>query len=233
MSDVEALQRELRISTRLLFQALGDPWGHVAVRLPASAGQRGFLLKYVRALPPPADPALIHAFDYAGNRLAGEGKVPWELPLYTQTFLARPDVQAVIHMHPRLATALTMAGKTVFAISQETALFEDGVPVIPGDMVNTDDRGALLVEALGDGPALLMKGHGAVAVGTSVPHAVTNILLVEQAAQQQVWAATVGTPEVLPEHLRAFLRNPPADVERLAFWYTKLHYEGDLLERGL
>ena len=232
MSELETLQRELRISARLLFRELRDVWGHVAVRLPPSDGRDGFLLKYIRVLPPPVDPETIYVYDYDGNKLEGEGKVPWEIPLYTETFKARPDTQAVIHMHPRLATALTMGGKTIFAMSQDTVQFERGVPVVPGDMVNTVERGAAIAEALGSGPAVLMKGHGAVTVGASVPHAVTQMLAVEQAAQAQVWAATVGTPEVLDERLIAFLRHPPADAEGLALWYTKLYFEGDALGGG-
>ncbi len=232
MSELDALHRELRLSARLLFRELRDPWGHVAVRLPPSDGRSGFLLKYIRVLPPPTDPETVYVYDYDGNRLEGEGKVPWEIPLYTETFKARPDAQAVIHMHPRLATALTMGGKTIFAISQDTAQFERGVPVVPGDMVNTVERGAALARALGSGPAVLMKGHGAVTVGASVPHAVTQMLAVEQAAQQQVWAATVGTPEPLDESLLAFLRHPPADLEGLALWYSKLYFEGDALGGG-
>ena len=37
--------------TRLLFQDLRDPWGHIAVRLPESDGRRGFMLKHVRVPP--------------------------------------------------------------------------------------------------------------------------------------------------------------------------------------
>jgi ribulose-5-phosphate 4-epimerase/fuculose-1-phosphate aldolase len=233
MSELDDLHRLLRIGARMLFRELRDPWGHVAVRLPKSDGRDGFLLKYIRALPPPTDPETIYVYDYDGNRLEGDGKVPWEIPLYTETFKARPDAQAVIHMHPRLATALTQGGKTIFALSQDTAQFERGVAVVPGDMVNTVERGAVIAEALGRGPAVLMKGHGAVTVGASVPHAVTQMLAVEQAAQQQVWAATVGTPQPLDESLLAFLRNPPADVENLALWYTKLYFEGDALEGGV
>ena len=34
IKQFDGLVDELRFGTRLLFQELGDPWGHIAVRLP-------------------------------------------------------------------------------------------------------------------------------------------------------------------------------------------------------
>ena len=84
--QLDGLVDELRFGTRLLFQELGDPWGHIAVRLPKSDGRAGFLLKHVRVTPPPGDPDAVMMFDYNGKLLEGERRVPWELPLYTAIF---------------------------------------------------------------------------------------------------------------------------------------------------
>jgi ribulose-5-phosphate 4-epimerase/fuculose-1-phosphate aldolase len=51
---------------------------------------------------------------------------------------------------------------------------------------------------------VLLKGHGVVAVGADVPSAVCRTLYLEQAARQQLWASTLGTPEVLPLDLREY-----------------------------
>ncbi len=222
MDTIEQLRTQLRIGTRLLFAELGDPWGHIAVRLPAEAG----LLKHVRVPPPPGDPEAIMVFDYEGNLLEGSRMIPWELPLYTAIFAARPEVQSVIHTHPHAATALSMAGKTVFAITHQSWEFEQGIPIFPGDMINSRELGTALAETLGQQAAALLKGHGAVVVGPSVAHAVQSTLYLEQAARQQIWAATLGTPEVLEERLIAFHRNRPPGDGDLALWYTKLYHMG-------
>jgi L-fuculose-phosphate aldolase len=164
-------------------------------------------------------------FDYDGKLLEGERRVPWELPLYTAIFKTRPDVQSVIHTHPLVATALTMAGKTVFAITHQSAPFEHGIPIFGGDMVNTQELGEGLAETLGKRPAALLKGHGAVVVGSSIAHAVQSTLYLEQAAQQQIWAATLGTPEVLDQRLIDFHKSLPPGDGGLALWYTKKHYD--------
>ncbi len=224
MPNYEELCEQVRFGTKLLFQELNDPWGHIAVRLPEDDPRKGFILKHVRVGPPPNDPEAVMLFDEDGNIMeGGQRAIPWELPLYVQIFKARKDVQSCIHTHPQVATALTMAGKTVFAITHQSAPFEHGLPVFGGEMINTTDIGAELAKTLDKWPAALMKGHGAVAVGTSVGQAVQNTLYVEQAARQQVWAATVGTPQVLEDPLIEFHRKQPPGDGGLALWYTKMH----------
>lgn len=224
-NNLTGLVADLSFGTRLLFQELGDPWGHIAVRLPQESGYDGFMLKHVRVTPPPGDPNAIMIFDYEGKVIEGERRIPWELPLYTAVFKSRPDVQSVIHTHPLIATALSMAGKSVFAITHQSAPFEHGIPIYGGDMVNTQELGEGLAETLGKRPAALLKGHGAVVVGSSIAHAVQSTLYLEQAAQQQIWAATLGTPQVLDQHLIDFHKNLPPGDGGLALWFTKKHYD--------
>src|SRR4030095_16323581 len=90
IKQLDGLVDELLFSTRVLFQELGDPWGHIAVLLPKGDGRDGFLLKHVRVTPPPGDPDAVMMFDYNGKLLEGERRVPWELPLFTAIFKTRP-----------------------------------------------------------------------------------------------------------------------------------------------
>ena len=60
----DELVEDLRFGTKLCVQELGDPWGHIAVRLPKESGRHGFMLKHVRVNPPPGDPHPIMMFDY-------------------------------------------------------------------------------------------------------------------------------------------------------------------------
>ena len=225
MKEYDRLCNDLRFGTRQMFRYLGDQRGHIAVRLPQDDKRSGFILKHVRVPPPPADPNAVMIFDYDVNCLEGARTRPWEIPIYTAIFKARPDVQSVIHTHPQVATALTMAGKTVFAITHQSAQFEHGVPVFAGDMINTNELGEGLAETLGKFPAALLKGHGAVSIGVNIGYAVQNTLYLEQAARQQILAATLGTPEVLEDRFIEFHRKPPAGEGGLALWYTKMHYE--------
>ena len=69
MKEYDQLCNDLRFGTRLLFRDLGDPWGHIAVRLPEDDKRSGFILKHVRVPPPPADPNAVMIF---GPRDEGE-----------------------------------------------------------------------------------------------------------------------------------------------------------------
>jgi hypothetical protein len=84
MKNFDRLAEDLTFGTRLLFSELGDPWGHVAVRLPEDAdrGGAGFLLKHVRAALTSDDPESMMVFDYDGNLIEGKRRIPWETPLY-------------------------------------------------------------------------------------------------------------------------------------------------------
>lgn len=225
MGEFEERCEELRFGTRLIFRELNDPWGHIAARLPRSDARQGFVLKHVRVAPPPADPNSIMVFDYDGNLLEGERIIPWEIPIYVEIFKTRPEVESVIHTHPHAAVGLSMGGKTVYAISQQSWRFGHGIPVFPGDFINTPELGSDLAKALGQAPAVLMKGHGAVTVGQNIGDAVQNTLFLEQAAKQQIWAASVGQAERLEDRLIHWHGDKPINDAQLAVWYTKMHFE--------
>jgi L-fuculose-phosphate aldolase len=181
-----------------LWRELRELYGHVSCRLPDG---KGCVLMMVRVPEPPADADELMVFDYEGNKVEGQTPTPYEIYLHTEIYRRRGDVQSIVHSHPHMATALTTAGKTVYGITQQSKVFGSGVPVFKGDFIEDRQIGVELADCLGDQPAALMKGHGAVVVGRHVPEAVSQVLYLEQAARQQIWAATVGTPEPLPERI--------------------------------
>lgn len=200
MSDEMEHTQECLLGARFLWRELRDLFGHVSCRRPDG---KGFWLMMVRVSANPSTWDEVMSFDYDGQKLSGEQPTPYEIYLHTEIFRTRPEVQSVVHCHPHVATALTMAGKSIHAICHQSSRYGTGIPVFKGDFIEDVGIGRELAQCLGKAPAALLKGHGAVTVGNSVPDAVTNALFLEQAAQQQVYAATVGTPEVLEEYLRA------------------------------
>jgi ribulose-5-phosphate 4-epimerase/fuculose-1-phosphate aldolase len=196
--EVDHLRRQCFLGARFMWRELRELYGHVSVRLPDG---KGFLLMMVRVPEPPIDPDDLMAFDYEGNQIGGASPTPYEIYLHTEIFRTRPDVQSIVHSHPHVATALTAAGKTIFGITQQSKAFGAGIPVFKGDFIEDRALGVELAQALGDQPAAMMKGHGCVVVGKHVPDAVSNVIYLEQAAKQQLWAATVGTPEMLPDRI--------------------------------
>ena len=182
-----------------MWRELRELYGHVSVRRPDG---KGFLLMMVRVPEAPVEPDEVMAFDYEGNQTEGESPTPYEIYLHTEIFRLRPDVQSIVHSHPHTATALTTAGKTIYGVTQQSKVFGAGIPVFKGDFIEDRGIGVELAHCLGDEPAVMMKGHGCVVVGKHVPDAVSNVIYLEQAAKQQLWAAMVGgQAELLPERI--------------------------------
>ena len=113
-----------------------DVLGHVSVRLDADR-----ILLRCRG---PEDRGLlftvsddIHVVDLDGRGdLDGGYTIPNEFHIHTELFRARPDVQAVVHAHPRDVMIADLAGvalRQVFGAYNIPAsrLANDGVPVYP------------------------------------------------------------------------------------------------------
>ena len=83
--------------------------GHFSARLPDGSGLLINAGDSVRSRIHDDD---FIAIDFDGRPLAGERTPPMEFHLHAQIYLARPDVMAVVHTHPRWSTVLTTAGHT-------------------------------------------------------------------------------------------------------------------------
>jgi L-fuculose-phosphate aldolase len=210
----QKLRTQVLLGARELARRLDDVWGHVTCRIPdGSSASPGFYLKHLR-IPRGGDPDHVNAFGYDGTAIDGGHEIPWEIPLYTQIYAARPDVQSVIHIHPPVATAISTAGQVIHAVSHEGLEFGEGLPVYSGEIVGDPVVGDNVAETLGAGSACMLKGHGAVVIGTSVPDATVRAIYLERTAQQLVWASTFGGAEVLPKEIRDDIESRRAGDDR-------------------
>jgi len=86
------------------------------------------------------------------------------------------------------------------ATYHNTAFLAAGVPVfdtrpqfgITDIVISSFERGTALAEALGDKSVILLRAHGFVAVGPSVPAAVFRAIYTEVNARVQVQAMALG-----------------------------------------
>lgn len=123
-----------------------------------------------------------------------EVEPPSEFVIHAGILTARSDVTSVVHSHPLYATGLSVSGTRLEPLTLDAAFFGGPVSVHdPGPRLIHDPRdGAALAEQLGEGEAILIRGHGAVTVGTSVAAATTRMYLLERAARLQYIAAQFG-----------------------------------------
>ena len=125
--------------------------------------------------------------DLDGNLVEGSARPPFEFHIHSEIYRIRPDVQAVVHTHPRWSTFLTMVGAPYRAVYAQGALLGD-IPLLDSPLsVNTRPMGERVAATLGGGPAVLLKSHGAVVVGSDVVECFALSEAEQQAFRERLW----------------------------------------------
>ena len=214
-----------------------DVLGHVSVRLNADR-----ILLRCRG---PQDRGLLFtvAEDIREVDLDGRGDldggyaVPNEFHIHTELFRARPDVQAVVHAHPRDVMIADLAGvalRQVFGAYNIPAsrLAHGGVPVYPRSvLVRTPELGRAVAETMGHAGACILRGHGIVTTGESVEEATLRALdLAELSRISSEVALLGGRPQTLTDDDMHELPDLGSSFNDLSRWR---HYAGRLAVSGL
>jgi HCOMODA/2-hydroxy-3-carboxy-muconic semialdehyde decarboxylase len=192
---------DLAAASRILAdQGVFDAAGHVSMRHPHRADR--FLMSRSLA------PALVTGDDILELTLDGEpcdarGRRPFvERFLHAEIYRARPDVGAIAHGHSPSVVPFGLVATPMVATYHNAAFLAAGVPVfdIREEFATTDivisdaARGAALARVLADRSVVLLRAHGFVAVGPTVPVAVFRGVFTEVSARIQLHAAVLGGP---------------------------------------
>ena len=176
-----------------------DGFGHVSVRDPLQADR--FLIARSMA------PALVTAADVLGCDLDGlvhdaQGRRSYmERFIHSEIYRARPDVQAVVHSHSPALIPFGVTGARLRPICHMSSFLGSLTPVFEirtsaGDntdmLVRNAALGRALAERLGPHQVALMRGHGGIAVGASLPQAVFRAVYTESNARLQAQAMAIG-----------------------------------------
>jgi L-fuculose-phosphate aldolase len=137
--------------------------------------------------------------DLEGGVHFGRRRPSSETPLHLALYRCRSDIQAVVHAHPPLATALTVAGYRLEpALLPEAVVLLGEVPTVPYQMPTTPEFGQQVGEAMRQAPAALLENHGSVTVGPTLQAAFNTLETVERVAQVFYLAKTLGHVHPLP-----------------------------------
>jgi ribulose-5-phosphate 4-epimerase/fuculose-1-phosphate aldolase len=141
----------------------------------------------------------IVTIDLDGNLVEGSARPPFEFHIHSEIYRVRHDAQAVVHTHPRWSTFLTMVGAPYRAVYAQGALLGD-IPLLDSPLsVNTRPMGERVAATLGAGPAVLLKSHGAVVVGSDIVECFALAAYLEENAYRQYMAMQIGDPYVFSE----------------------------------
>jgi L-fuculose-phosphate aldolase len=112
----------------------------------------------------------------------------------------KPEVGAVIHLHSRFCTSLSMLKREIPAVHYMIAAAGGPtVPCVPYVTWGTQELADLIVGALEHRLACLLANHGMVAVGPDLKKAAWLAVEVEALAAQYWHACLIGEPHVLPD----------------------------------
>jgi len=141
----------------------------------------------------------IVVLDAEGVPLAGERRVPSsEWPMHARIYQARPEVRAVVHGHSPAATALACLGRDVPPIHYMIAVAGgDSIRCAPYRPFGTDELAAVAVDALASRKACLLGHHGFLAVGESLPEALSVAAETEFLADLYLRLLPLGEPPLL------------------------------------
>jgi len=111
---------------------------------------------------------------------------------------ARHEVDCVIHTHTIAGMAVSAMKCGLMPIAQTAMRFIDiGYHDYEGIAIELDEQ-ARLVRDLGNREAMILRNHGLLVVGGSIPQAWDNIFRLERACQLQVTALSCNTELTLP-----------------------------------
>jgi ribulose-5-phosphate 4-epimerase/fuculose-1-phosphate aldolase len=118
---------------------------------------------------------------------------------------ARPEVIGVAHSHSTYGKAWSTLGRTLDALTQDSAFIYDKQALSDfTGVVLEGDQALKLVADIGDSNFAILKNHGLLTTGLSVEGAVWNFIAFDNAAQTQLLAEAAGKPIPIPEEVARF-----------------------------
>ena len=186
-----ALIDDLVLANHILVnQGVLDGFGHISVRDPANP-QRFFIARSMAPALVQADDIL--ACDLDSNVIDERGRKTYlERFIHGEIFKLRPDVNAVIHSHSPSVIPFGVTGARLRPICHMSGFLGATTPVFEirhsaGEssdlLVRSHALGKALAEVLGAHPVALMRGHGSVAVGSSIKQVVYRAIYTENNAR--------------------------------------------------
>lgn len=196
MTDTQQLKQQLVDCIRMLEQSsIIDYNGHASTR----AGDGRMYINIGSCQRSRLTTADICTIDFDGNVLEGDGKPPLEFHLHAGIYKARPDVEAIVHAHPKWSTFLSLTGHEYLPVYGQGSLVYP-MPVLDSPRsINNPEMARRLAETIGDRPAAMMKAHGAVTVGKSIMEAFVLANYLEENAYRQYMSLQIGTPYTLSD----------------------------------
>lgn len=117
---------------------------------------------------------------HGGQRIGGRPSVEWQL--HALTYAARPDVHAIIHLHPQTALLVDMLGEPIRLTTLDHQYYLRSIGRTPFLPSGSEELAQVAAEQAKEHNAIVMAHHGSSALGDSVEMALRRALNLEEAA---------------------------------------------------
>ena len=121
----------------------------------------------------------------------GSARPSSELPLHLSVYAAT-DAGAIVHTHSTHAIVMSTQGETLPSIHYGQARFGGEVRVAPYARFGTRELAEVTSQALADRRAVLMRNHGALAIGDTLDEALETADMLEWLARLAFLTASIG-----------------------------------------
>ena len=136
--------------------------------------------------------------DMAGRKLKGRRDVTSEIGMHLLIYRMRPDVNGIVHAHPRTATGFAAAGMALDQpLACEVVIGLGQIPLAPYGTPGTPELARTLEPLVPQYDAVLMANHGVVTYGVDLQSAYMKMETVEHFAQIALITHILGKQQLL------------------------------------
>jgi L-fuculose-phosphate aldolase len=138
-------------------------------------------------------PDMMVVVDFDGKKVSGERDPSTELPMHLEIYRNRPDVGAVVHAHPPLATGFAVAGVPLTrAVLAEVITTLGSIPIAAYGTPSTSELPEAVRKYIKAHDGMLLANHGAVTCGPDVMSAYFKMETIEHFAKISLVARMLG-----------------------------------------
>jgi L-fuculose-phosphate aldolase len=135
------------------------------------------------------------------HRSGARPSVEWRL--HARTYAVRPDVGAVVHLHPQHAVLVDLLGHPIRCTTLDHAYYLGSVARVPFLSSGSEELADAAAEAVRESDAVVLAHHGCSTLGDTVPMALRRALNLEEAAAMTYRLLLAGdTTTSFPEEYR-------------------------------
>ena len=117
-----------------------------------------------------------------GERVGGAQRPSVEWKLHQRTYAVRPDVHAVIHLHPQHVLLVDMLGAPIRFTTLDHQFYVGSAGRVPFHPAGSQEIADAAASAARDHDAVVMSHHGCSTLGDTVSMALRRALNLEEAA---------------------------------------------------